>query len=88
MAGGDTNFVYPGRRGAPSLSLRYKWSQRGIRDFEYMQPLKATGRETAGLAARSSVFRYTRAADIVSGQPVTRPYSLDPDDYDSLYRQE
>ncbi|WP_248928335.1 DUF4091 domain-containing protein [Paenibacillus hamazuiensis] len=85
---GDTNFVYPGRRGSPLLSLRYKWLQRGIRDFEYMQLLKETGRETAVLAARSCVFRYAKAADIVSGGPDTQPYSLDPDDYDSLYRQE
>jgi hypothetical protein len=82
---GDMHFVYPGPRGEPLLSLRYKWLQRGIRDFEYMQLLKRSGRGEAVQQALARVFAFEHPAELeVNGGSPPR-YSLNESDYDALY---
>ncbi|MFD0681053.1 MULTISPECIES: DUF4091 domain-containing protein [unclassified Paenibacillus] len=85
---GDTNFVYPGPNGKPLLSLRYKWLQRGIRDYEFMQLLKQSGRGDQVERALQKVFRFQEISDLHenSGIPSQQLYSFEPDDYDELYR--
>ncbi|MBN3524737.1 DUF4091 domain-containing protein [Paenibacillus apiarius] len=83
---GDTNFVYPGPLGKPLLSLRYKWLQRGIRDFELMQLLKERGEGERVKAALERVFRYKRLADCDPDRRANAEsmYSLNAADYDEL----
>ncbi|SEN35836.1 protein of unknown function [Lihuaxuella thermophila] len=83
---GDTNFVYPGPSGKPMLSLRYKWLQRGIRDFEYMQLLKETGRGHEVEKVLNHVFLFADIKDLYVGESGAELYSQDPGDYDRLYR--
>jgi hypothetical protein len=83
---GDMNLVYPGRMGKPMLSLRYKWLQRGIRDYEIMQLLKGRGEEDKVAALLDSVFTYEHPSELVPGYPINndRPYNMDPSAYDRL----
>jgi hypothetical protein len=87
---GDMNFVYPGKLGKPLLSLRYKWLQRGIRDYEYMQMLKRLGRREWIDATFNQVFYFTDPKELnkESGKQAWQLYSLDCADYDELYRYE
>lgn len=84
---GDTNFVYPGKMGRPLLSLRYKWLQRGIRDFEYMQLLKRSGLEGLVEQALERVFKFDHPAELCpgSGKTAEQLYSFNPQDYDRLH---
>jgi len=84
---GDTNFVYPGRMGRPMLSLRYKWLQRGIRDYEYMQQLKAAGKGEQVQRLLEQVFRFKHPAELspAANKRADELYSLQPDAYDRLY---
>jgi hypothetical protein len=85
---GDTNFVYPGATGKPVLSLRYKWLQRGIRDYEYMQMLKQQGHAEEVKAALDNVFNFENTKDLyVSGRTTPQFFSSDPEDYDRMYRR-
>lgn len=81
---GDMLFVYPGASGRPVASLRYKWLQRGIRDYELMQILKAQGRQEQVGAALARVFRFADPAELSPGQRKhnSELYSLEPADYD------
>jgi hypothetical protein len=83
---GDMNFVYPGSNGKPMLSLRYKWLQRGIRDYELMQVLKAKDQTSRVEAALNRVFRFHDPKDLSpeSNKINTELYSLEPSDYDRL----
>jgi hypothetical protein len=83
---GDMNFVYPGRTGKPMLSLRYKWLQRGIRDYELMQVLKETGRAEEVRRIVDGVFYFDDPAALHPDQrkAATELYSLEPSDYDRL----
>lgn len=83
---GDTSFVYPGASGRPQLSLRYKWLQRGIRDYELMQLMKADGREEVVASALEAVIKFAHprelhAADVKKASEL---YSLDVADYERL----
>jgi hypothetical protein len=84
---GDTNFVYPGKRGAPLLSLRYKWLQRGIRDYEYMQMLKKEGYAEQVDRLLKTVFLFGQPSELApgSGKTAGQLYSLQEEDYDRLY---
>ncbi|MFS0725805.1 DUF4091 domain-containing protein [Paenibacillus sp. 1P07SE] len=85
---GETNFVYPGKLGRPLLSLRYKWLQRGIRDFELLQQLKAEGRADAVRRLLEGVFRFETEGNAVSADlqdDAGSLYSLAAEDYDKLY---
>ncbi|MGK9250964.1 DUF4091 domain-containing protein [Paenibacillus humicus] len=84
---GDTNFVYPGKLGAPLLSLRYKWLQRGIRDYEYMQLLKRSGlqAELDGVLEGVLLFRSPQELSPASGLKAEQLYSFNPEHYDRLY---
>ncbi|WP_135546884.1 DUF4091 domain-containing protein [Paenibacillus cymbidii] len=82
---GDTNFVYPGRTGKPLLSLRYKWLQRGIRDFEIMQQLKDEGKAELVKASLNRVFEGRSTAELTGLLKESQTaYSLQADDYDGL----
>ncbi|WP_248929806.1 DUF4091 domain-containing protein [Paenibacillus hamazuiensis] len=84
---GETNFVYPGAGGKPLLSLRYKWLQRGIRDFELMRQLADEGLTAQVGALLSGVFRFKDeelGAVSLSGD-AEKLYSLEPADYDRLF---
>ncbi|MFC5405833.1 DUF4091 domain-containing protein [Cohnella soli] len=82
---GDMHFVYPGASGKPMLSLRYKWLQRGIRDFEFMQLLKAEGRAEAVTQALNDVIRFTHPSELYApGKEIGDLYSLNESDYDRL----
>ena len=82
----DMLFVYPGASGRPVLSLRYKWLQRGIRDYEAMQMLKSEGCERQVTAVLDRVFRFAAAGDLSpsSHKRSAELYSLDPVDYERL----
>ncbi len=84
---GDTNFVYPGASGKPQLSLRYKWLQRGIRDYEYMQILKQTGRGDQVTAALERVFYFDDPKELLadSGKKPGQLYSMNTVDFEALY---
>ncbi|CAH8705604.1 DUF4091 domain-containing protein [Paenibacillus thiaminolyticus] len=86
---GDTNFIYPGPLGKPLLSLRYKWLQRGIRDYELMQIMKAEGKSAQVQAALDRVFRYgdIQECDPELGASPEALYSLKAEDYDILLFQ-
>lgn len=85
---GDMNFVYPGKTGKPLLSLRYKWLQRGIRDFEIMQQLKDEGRAELVGASLNRVFEGRATAELTGLlEAMQTAYSLQADDYDSLLAQ-
>ncbi|MBA4494686.1 DUF4091 domain-containing protein [Paenactinomyces guangxiensis] len=83
---GDMNFVYPGANGKPILSLRYKWLQRGIRDYELMQILKASGQAAQVEAALNDVFRFRNPGELSpeANRKNSNLYSLEPADYDRL----
>jgi hypothetical protein len=83
---GDMLFVYPGATGHPVLSLRYKWLERGIRDYEVMQILKARGCPEQVSAALNRVFHFDAPSDLSPSRHKlnTELYSLDPIDYDRL----
>ncbi|MGQ7888695.1 DUF4091 domain-containing protein [Paenibacillus sp. WC2504] len=85
---GDTNFVYPGKSGKPLLSLRYKWLQRGIRDYEYMQLLKRNGKEAFVEEMLQHVFRFEHPRELApsSGKKAEQLYSFKVDDYERLYK--
>ncbi|WP_256336293.1 DUF4091 domain-containing protein [Paenibacillus sp. OK060] len=87
---GDTNFVYPGKRGKPLLSLRYKWLQRGIRDYEYMQIAKQNGQEEQVEKILQRVFRFDHPRELApsSGKTAMQLYSFNIEDYDRLYEIE
>lgn len=87
---GDANFVYPGAAGKLQLSLRYKWLQRGIRDYELMQLMKASGR---GNEVRKAVDRVIRFKDPQELHPDARKrstelFSLSEADYDRLLQSQ
>lgn len=82
---GDTNFVYPGATGKPILSLRYKWLERGIRDYEYMQLLKRTGHAEHVQRVMTEVFKFGQLSEFYAGKTAEELYSFDPADYDALY---
>lgn len=84
---GDTNFVYPGKQGKPLLSLRYKWLQRGIRDYEYMQLLKASGygKQVEELLHGVFCFSHPKELSPASGKTAKELYSFNTADYDRLY---
>ncbi len=81
---GDLCLVYPGARGKPLLSLRYKWLQRGIRDYELMQLAKAAGRSEWVDALLQDVFRFQDAESVRSFEEM---YSLQLDDYDRVMQK-
>ncbi|UWE02384.1 DUF4091 domain-containing protein [Laceyella sacchari] len=83
---GDMNFVYPGATGKPLLSLRYKWLQRGIRDYELMQLLKESGQSDQVERALNRVFLFQDASEFCPEAKKRRAelYSLNPADYDRL----
>lgn len=83
---GDMNFVYPGAAGKPLLSLRYKWLQRGIRDYELMQLLKRSGQSEKVENLLNRVFRFRDAGELhpEARKKNTELYSLEPSDYDRL----
>ncbi|TBL71111.1 DUF4091 domain-containing protein [Paenibacillus thalictri] len=86
---GDLCLVYPGSRGRPLLSLRYKWLLRGIRDFELMQIRKAAGQAETVQALVDSVFYFDHPSEL---SPSSRKngkelYSLTPEHYDRLLTQ-
>lgn len=83
---GDANFVYPGASGKPQLSLRYKWLQRGIRDYELMQIMKANGRGDEVRRAVDSVMRFNDPRELHPNARRTNSelYSLTEADYDRL----
>jgi hypothetical protein len=83
---GDMNLVYPGVTGKPLLSLRYKWLQRGIRDYELMQLLKQSGQASRVESVLNRVFRFRDASDLSpeSKKNNTDLYSLEAADYDCL----
>ncbi|UUZ97491.1 DUF4091 domain-containing protein [Paenibacillus sp. P25] len=85
---GETNFVYPGTGGKPMLSLRYKWSLRGIRDYELMGQLRAKGMEEQVERLLGGVFRFREEEmeAISLDVPAEKLYSLEPEDYDRLFR--
>ncbi|TYA14721.1 DUF4091 domain-containing protein [Paenibacillus faecis] len=84
---GDTNFVYPGKDGGPMLSLRYKWLQRGIRDYELMRQMRAEGLGEAVDRLLDGVFRFTdeELGTRSLNEPAEALYSLDPTEYDRLF---
>jgi hypothetical protein len=84
---GDTNFVYPSANGKPQLSLRYKWLQRGIRDYEFMQILKDSGKDERVREALSRVFYFDDPKELLmnSGKTPAQLYSMDHVDFESLY---
>lgn len=83
---GDMLFVYPGASGAPVLSLRYKWLQRGIRDYEVMQLLKERGEGARVARVLDGVFRFQTPRDLnpAAHKVNTDLYSLDQAHYDRL----
>jgi len=83
---GDMLFVYPGANGTPVLSLRYKWLQRGIRDYEVMQVLKERGDGERVARVLDDVFRFQTPRDLspVSHKANAALYSLDQAPYDRL----
>lgn len=81
---GDTNFVYPGPTGKPLLSLRYKWLQRGIKDYELLQIAKRNHREDWVESVLQSIFRFQNPEQIKERFIPEEIYSLDQDDYDRL----
>ena len=83
---GDMLFVYPGAGGRPVPSLRYKWLQRGIRDYEVMQMLKSQGSQERVTAALDRVFRFDAPSDLSPSRHKLNAelYSLDPVDYERL----
>lgn len=83
---GDMNFVYPGALGKPMLSLRYKWLQRGVRDYELMQQLKDNGHaEMVNRLLEGVVhFDISRPESVSLTNPAHELYSLEPEDYDRL----
>lgn len=86
---GDTLLVYPGASGKPMLSLRYKWLQRGIREYEWMRLLREEGRGDVVDAAMQEVFAFGHPAellDALQGGPTEPPYALQAAAYDALYR--
>ncbi|WP_379217157.1 DUF4091 domain-containing protein [Paenibacillus sp. GCM10012303] len=85
---GDANFVYPGAAGKPQLSLRYKWLQRGIRDYELMQLLKAAGRGSDVRQAVDHVLVFTDPCELDpdARKRSTELYRLTEDAYDALLR--
>jgi hypothetical protein len=85
---GDMNFVYPGANGKPLLSLRYKWLQRGIRDYELLQQLreKGLGEQVNKLLGDVFHFEESQSEHISLDRPAAELYSLEPDDYDQLFR--
>lgn len=87
---GDMLFVYPGASGQPVASLRYKWLQRGIRDYEVMQILKLRGCQEQVTAALDRVFRFDAPSDLSPGRHKLNVelYSLNPADYDRLLGDE
>lgn len=85
--GGETNFVYPSACSKPQLSLRYKWLQRGIRDYEFMQILKDRGENERVLEALKRVFYFDDPKDLLmdSGKTPDQLYSMNHADFESLY---
>jgi len=84
---GDTHLVYPGAQGWPMLSLRYKWLQRGIRDYELLQMAKEAGREAWVEELINGVFRFTDPTEIKMEVSATKFYSDNLEDYERLIRE-
>jgi hypothetical protein len=84
---GDMNFVYPSSSGKPQLSLRYKWLQRGIRDYEFMQILKGRGENERVLEALKRVFYFDDPKELLmdSGKAPAQLYSMNNADFELLY---
>jgi hypothetical protein len=67
------------------LSLRYKWLQRGIRDYEYMQILKKQGRTDQVREVLWTVFKFEDVKELYTGTAGSAAYSVDPADFDQIY---
>ncbi len=84
---GDAFFVYPGKNGAPLLSLRYKNLQRGIADYELLEALRAKCGDEAADEMLRMVLKTDSVADfwreggrLANGQL----FSLNWQDYDAF----
>ncbi|GHO96753.1 hypothetical protein KSF_068010 [Reticulibacter mediterranei] len=81
---GDMCFVYPGARGKPLLSLRYKWLERGIKDYELMQIAKQADRTGWVEQLLDGVFLFQDASTIRSDTPAEKLFSYQLEDYERL----
>ena len=82
---GDMNFVYPAQDGRPLLTLRYKNLKRGIEDFELIQRLKESHKNSE--AVLDSIWsKLLKTTDISDFDPSKEKkadelYSLNYEDY-------
>lgn len=88
FSAGDLNHVYPGRNGAPLLTLRYKLLKRGIEDFELIVRLKEKGKADLverifQLLIRERDIRRYFEADCHSLLPTEEICSLTQSDYET-----
>jgi hypothetical protein len=81
---GDTNFVYPGPTGKPLLSLRYKWLERGIKDYELLQIAKRNQQGEWVESILKRIFIFEDPGQIQEYFIQEEVYSLNQDDYDRL----
>ncbi|MEH7009919.1 DUF4091 domain-containing protein [Neobacillus niacini] len=84
---GDTCLVYPGIGGKPLLSLRYKWLQRGIRDYEIMQMAKQSGRTEWVNSMLNRVLKFQDPSQICKFDTPEDVYSLRHEDYECLLQE-
>ncbi|HZG55039.1 DUF4091 domain-containing protein [Paenibacillus sp.] len=85
---GDTLLVYPGASGRPMPSLRLKWLERGIRDYEWMRLLRDEGYGDEVDAAMREVFAFEHPrelAPLLAGGPARPPCALRTEAYDRLF---
>jgi hypothetical protein len=80
-------FVYPGTRGKPLLSLRYKWLQRGIKDYELMQLAKQAGRTAWVEQLLDEIFLFQDATTIRADTPAEKLFSYRLEDYERILRE-
>lgn len=84
---GDTNFVYPGRDGAPLLTLRYKNLKRGIRDYEIFKKFVVEKENINTIFEMlNNVFLWKCSFDLKEKKQ-EQLYSLNHSDYDEIIKQ-
>lgn len=84
---GDTCFVYPGACGKPLFSLRYKWLQRGIKDYELMQLAKQANRAEWVEDLLNRVFLFRDSATINADTPARKLFSYRLEDYERILKE-
>jgi hypothetical protein len=84
---GDTCFVYPGPCGKPLFSLRYKWLQRGIKDYELMQLARQANRTAWVEDLLNRVFLFHDSATINADTPARELFSYQLEDYERILKE-